>query len=365
MRWLNVDKNNLVTKANSLITAHYDLSGEEQKIILTLASLVQPSDEEFKPYQLKIKDFMNLLGISTKTKYTEIPKITKDLMKKVFEIRDGRRIIQLSWLSSVIYEEGSGTVTLCFDPNLKPYMLKLNELFTSYRLENVLNLKSKYSIRLYEVLKGSQFKKQGYEIIKLEELKALLGIGANEYPRFYDLKLRVLNQAKKELCTRTDICFEFEEIKTGKKITAIKFYINENKVLDEISVTSADPEEMKLEEGIQAVIKIMDKHTVKPAEAMKIWNSANGDIRLISKVYNHFKNKAAKNFIGLMIDMVKPGAFHEPIKNGSNDNFSNYEQRQHKEPDYMDKLERRLLGWDNPSEVGGEIVEQSHIDVDE
>ena len=40
------------------MNSSYDLSLEEQKIILTLASMVQPNDEEFKPYIFKISDFM-------------------------------------------------------------------------------------------------------------------------------------------------------------------------------------------------------------------------------------------------------------------------------------------------------------------
>ena len=82
----NMDKNYLVTKSNFFImNSSYDLSVEEQKIILTLASMVQPNDEHFKVYKFKVKDFINLLGIENQNKYKSVPKITKDLMKKVDE----------------------------------------------------------------------------------------------------------------------------------------------------------------------------------------------------------------------------------------------------------------------------------------
>ena len=150
-------KNYLVTKANTLITASYNLSLQEQKLILTLASMVQPNDEEFKEYEFKIKDFMELLGVESQTKYTEVPRITKDLMKKVFEIKEGKDIVQLSWLSSARYKVGEGLVILKFDSSLKPYLLQLKKLYTSYKLENILSLKSKYSLRLYEILKSYKF----------------------------------------------------------------------------------------------------------------------------------------------------------------------------------------------------------------
>ena len=127
----------IVTKSNKLINCDYDLSVFEQKIILTLASMVQPQDTEFKEYEFKIKDFIKLLGLKTQTKYTEVPKITKELMKKVFEIKEDKDIIQLSWLSSARYKTGEGKVILKFDSNLKPYMLGLKEFYTTYKLDNI------------------------------------------------------------------------------------------------------------------------------------------------------------------------------------------------------------------------------------
>ena len=57
-----MDKNFVVTKSNYFIkNSSYDLSIEEQRIILTLASMVQPEDQDFKLYQIKISDSKDLL----------------------------------------------------------------------------------------------------------------------------------------------------------------------------------------------------------------------------------------------------------------------------------------------------------------
>ncbi len=346
-----MDKNYLVTKSNSLITASYDLSLQEQKLILSLASMVQPTDEEFKEYKFKIKDFMSLLEIETKTKYTEIPKITKELMKKVFEVREGRDVIQLSWLSSARYKTGEGVVILKFDSSLKPYMLQLKELYTSYRLENILLLKSKYSLRLFELLKCNEFKK--IWTIELETFKKLLGVTEKSYSIYQNVKNRIILQAQKELKGKTDIKFEFEEIKTGRKVTSLKFYIHSNKdkthktnsASDEISATVLNYQEeipMDHEDEIKSIILMMKNHNISGLEARKIYNSACGDLKHIAKIYNYFKNKNADNFVALMIKMVKPGEFIEPKKNTSKTKFNNFNGRDY---DY-DELEKKLLGWD-------------------
>jgi plasmid replication initiation protein len=220
----------LVTKSNALINSHYDLSLEEQRIIITLASLVQPTDEDFKPYKFAIKDFMELIGVETKSKYSIIPKITKALMQKVFEIRQDNKIIQVAWLSSAEYSKGTGIVELEFSPKLKPFMLGLKEMYTTYRLKNILEIKRKYSIRMYEILKSNEFKK--VVVMELNELKEILKANTETYLIHQNFKSRILEPAQKELKQKTDIKFEYEEIKTGRKITAIKFIISQNNPCD-------------------------------------------------------------------------------------------------------------------------------------
>lgn len=352
-----MEKNYLVTKSNYFImNSSYDLSLEEQKIILTLASMVQPEDEEFKSYKFKISDFMELLGVDTKTKYTEIPKITKELMKKVFEIQEGDTLIQTAWLSGARYKKGSGEVELTFSSYLKPYMLKLGTMFTQYKLANILSMKSKYSPRIYEILKCNEFKKQEYIEIEVEELRKLLK-AENIYPLYADFKRKIIIQTQKELKKISDVSFDFEEVKTGRKVTKLRFYIHQNKskminehnAFDEVSISISDDMEVDnigLTEGMKIIVNMMKAHNINGSEAMKIYNSARGDMNHISKVYNYCKNRKADNFVALMIHMVKPGEYNEPKNTIKTTNFNNFTPRDY---DY-DILEKKLLGWYNEDE---------------
>ncbi|GKX68992.1 replication initiation protein [Inconstantimicrobium mannanitabidum] len=364
-----MDKQYLVTKSNYFImNSSYDLSLEEQKLILTLASMVQPTDEEFKPYVFKISEFMELLGVDTKTKYTEIPKITKELMKKVFEIHEGNSILQVAWLSSARYEKGSGKVTLKFSPDLKPYMLKLNNMFTQYKLANILNMKSKYSPRIYEILKCNEFKQQGYIELEVEELRKLLKTDGI-YTRYNDFKKKVIQQSQKELKKLSDIDFDFDEIKTGKKITSIKFYIRENShdgralnktnksnksnktknTYDEISATVVPYEDVSDDMGIKKVQDMLKGHRVGPKSAKAIYENAKGDIRQIKKVYEYSKTQKIKSLVGFMKAMVVPGALEESIGMPRQLSFNNFSQRAYDGSDggmTFDELEKKLLGWD-------------------
>ncbi|MBN9636895.1 MAG: hypothetical protein J0I68_00035, partial [Achromobacter sp.] len=112
----------------------------------------------------------------------------------------------------------------------------------------------------------------------------------------------------------------------------------------------------------QEVISIMYKHDIQPSEAMAIYNSSNGDIEQIKKVYSYLKDKSAENFIGLMVSMVKPEVFIEPKKNEQIDSFNDYEQR-----DYDFKaLENKLLGWDNlADEEAAALNDNNNIETEE
>ncbi|MGX1402379.1 plasmid replication initiation protein [Bradyrhizobium japonicum] len=214
--------NKLVTKSNMLIEANYKLGVIEQKVILCLASNIQPTDSDFKTYTLPIKEFSKLLGYKGTPKYSELRTITKELMQKVFEVRIRNKVIQVAWLSYVAYNETEGTIDIRFDPFLRPYLLQLKREFTSYKLENVVKLKSSYAIRIYELLK--QYEKLEERTFLLSDLRQLLGAD-DIYPAYGNFKQRVLMPAQKELKKKTDISFEIEEVKVGRRVEKLKFII--------------------------------------------------------------------------------------------------------------------------------------------
>lgn len=329
-------ENYIVKKSNYFImNSSYDLSLEEQKVILILASMVQPTDDEFRTYKFRIADFLELLGIEDQSKYTEIPKITKGLMRKVLEIQEGDSLLQVAWLNSARYEKGSGEVILRFSPDLKPYMLQLKENFTQYQLGNVLNMKSKYSPRVYELLKANKFKKQGYIEIEITELRRLLR-AEDIYPLYGDFKRFIIKKAQKELKKVSDISFEFQEIKTGRKVTSIKFYIKSNKASDmkaieEISATSVeDAEKDDLIEKLLSY-KIAYKQVKKLVEGYS-------QERIQRNIEYALKEKSTKNnFAGFVVKAIEDDY-------AANNNSSPGKNKLDLDHNYdIDELEKKLL----------------------
>lgn len=226
-----MNKNKLVKKSNSLITARYELSLVEQKLVLTLISMVNQDDEDFHEYRFYIKDFFKLTDSDSEKNYTFIKNSFKSLLSKPLEIRlDDRNWLLCNWLSSAESNYNEGYVDVCFDPKLKPYLLKLKECFTTYQLKNILFLHSAYSVRVYEMLK--QFESTGVKTISIAELKNILKVSPNF--TIGNINQRILKPAQKELKEHTDISFTYDFIKHGRRFTDITFKVKRNTKLPKL-----------------------------------------------------------------------------------------------------------------------------------
>ena len=109
----------------------------------------------------------------------------------------------------------------------------MKENFKSYDLKYILNMTSEYSIRIYELMKKSE--KIGYVLFDLVELQELLQV-PESYKLYNRFKEKVLQPTSIEIAKHTDIYFEFNEIKVGKKVVSIKFIIfknRQNQIADE------------------------------------------------------------------------------------------------------------------------------------
>ena len=215
-----------VVKSNVLIEGRYKFLLSEIKLILLMIAEIKTSDKDFKEYRIYVKDFIDSLESKRSDLYTESRKITKGLMEKVLEIETETGHLQTHFLSSVKHYTNEGYLDYKFDNELKPYLLHLKKSFTSYDIRNVLPCHSTYSIRVYQLLKAWENLKR--RTIKVDELKYTLMI-ENEYDRFYDFKKRVLEVSKKELKKYSDIYFEYETIKKGRRIESIIFIIKKKR----------------------------------------------------------------------------------------------------------------------------------------
>lgn len=291
-------ENGLVVKHNDLIQARYNLSLNEQRIILYSVSKLDRDKKDFEVIRVKISELIDLLD-TTEKRYTEFKLIAENLISKTLIIKKENSELITSWLSSMEYLENEGIIELEFSKKLIPYLLQLKERFTRYELKNILNLKNKHSIRIYELMK--QYENIGEREILLEELRKYLGIEENEYLRFGNFENRVLKTTKEEINKYTDINIDYEKIKTGRKITSILFTIDSKNKDEKIYIEYLNEfyniKEMQTKMGLsnenfsaKQIIAIYEKAVEK---------AGNEDIDLFEYIrlnYLHIKDKARNKY---------------------------------------------------------------------
>ena len=222
-----------VKKSEAIVKARYKLSPLAIKFISVIISNLKRSDDVNEEYVLKVKDFKELTGQKTKRIYELIDEALNDLLKNPLTIPLGdekNSILKANWVSGAVYNDGE--VRFMIYPKLRPFLLEVKEKFLKYKLENILPLKSSYVIRLYEILKdwlelNMRYGNKAEKIVSVNEFREMLEI-PKSYQYSSHIKKLILEKAKVELAKHTDVLFDYEEIKTGRKVTHLKFIIRPN-----------------------------------------------------------------------------------------------------------------------------------------
>lgn len=304
------DKANIVVKHNDLIQSRYDLTLNEQKIILYAISKIDRRKEDFSIIKIKLREFARLIG-STEKRYTEIREIVRRLRSKEIIIRDGKNEIITGWLSSIEYIDNEGVIEIEFSDKLVPYLLQLRKQFTSYELKNVLFLNNKHSIRLYELFK--QYEVIGKRKLSIVEIREFLMLG-DKYPDNKNFVHIFLKRSIKEINEKTDINVEYDLIKENNKITKIMFNISP-KNIDEYTLYLNDFYDIK---EMQKQMGLMDEN-FSPRQIMEIYSAAVDvvkDYEDVSDIYAYVnwsyfyvklreKESEIKNFYGYLLTAVQ------------------------------------------------------------
>ena len=225
-------KNNpLVTKANSLVTANYSLGVAEQRVIL-LAIIEARSQQRMIDAKgilsIKAKSYQDHFNVEKHTAYEALKNAATGLFEASFEYDDiddktGKaRHNVVRWVQKIAYVDDAGLVELQFTDAVIPLITRLSEQYTEYELKQVSELQSEYAIRLYELM--MQWKAVGKtKQILLDDLRSQLGVEPSQYQAMNNFKARVLNHAINQINKHTDITAEYEQHKTGRKVTGFTF----------------------------------------------------------------------------------------------------------------------------------------------
>lgn len=212
-----------IAKSNYLIQkSKYELSARTQKVLLYCISKIKPEDPDYTMYHIAYRDICAVCGITQSSQnYQDLDEIIKPLYDDSFKIiQDGKAMV-FHWIEGVEYGLNHTSFSYRFDPRLSKYLFHLQENYTKFELECSLAMKSKYSIRMYELLKSYAF--LGKCELTVRELKEYLN--APNYSKFADFRIQIIERALDEINEYSDIDVVFQPIRQGRTIHILKFNI--------------------------------------------------------------------------------------------------------------------------------------------
>lgn len=237
-----VDKlrNERVIKANQFIQkTRYNLTTRQQKILMFVISKISKHDTKETKYHTTLSEVADVCNIPIHggSDWTAIDEdLTTLADRKKGYTADGQKGT-ISFLGDYKRDD-NGNITYWFNENTADYLFALHEQFTRYNLIDILVLKSKYSIRLYELLRSyaGQHRLEHeleYDIeytpvilsFKVEYLRELLDT-TNDYAKWYDFSRYVLKKAVNEINGyNTEIHVDMVYIKHKKIVQDVQFTI--------------------------------------------------------------------------------------------------------------------------------------------
>lgn len=232
-------KKGLVVKDNALINASYNLETTEQRLIILAVMRAREMGESIttsSKLEIHASSYAQLFGVSLDAAYKALKEAVNNLFNRQFSYTQAHKktgkvgLVRSRWVSRIFYVDDLGLLEITFAPDVVPLVTQLERRFTSYQVEQVAHLTSKYAIRLYELLIA--WRDIGkVSTIALCDVRNRLGVEENEYLAMSDFKRRVLDPAIKQINEKTDITAKYEQHKAGRKITGFSFTFKQKKTL--------------------------------------------------------------------------------------------------------------------------------------
>lgn len=219
-----------IVHSNDLVEAAYSLSLDEMRLISLASTKVDSRKSNVGEIRIDVAEYIKAYGLSNKNSYQDLREAVKSLMRKPIRIFIEDKVREISWLDMNEYNRSNqgSHVIISFSRHIEPYLFDLKDRFTSINFEYAARLNTPFSFRLYQWLikaKKLNKNKQGDGVtveLEVEWMKCQAAL-SGKYEIWRDFSNDLLKPAIERINANTDLSVIYEPIKTGRKVTAVKF----------------------------------------------------------------------------------------------------------------------------------------------
>ena len=209
---------------------------------------------------LSKSELFKFFEVSSSSKHSQFKEAVNYMQKQAFfNIKADKKLgIEYESIVPIPYvkwNDYNDEVTIRFDQAIMPYLIDLKAEFTQYKISELKELNSKYSIILYRWLSMNYNQYEHYSVkggrrveqvesyrnpsIKVKELREITDT-INEHQHFPHFETRVLKKAIEEINAHTSFNVTYEKKKAGRSIDSIVFHIEKKRMADDNSYKLGD-----------------------------------------------------------------------------------------------------------------------------
>lgn len=216
-------KNDVVKESNEIARAQLSPPANsvwEERIIAYVAAFNRIQDTEFPETAFWVGQIVSLTKKISTRQLSEIHRAAKKLAGTTFTLYRSRNSFRTYAVFDYI-DFDHGIITAKLNQSLKPHYLELKKQFTIRSLPGFCELTSIYSQQLFRLL--NSWAKLPEAIIPITELHHVTTVPNSLKRDFRNFRVRVLNIAHREINQKTSLKFDWEPVKQGRKVIAVKF----------------------------------------------------------------------------------------------------------------------------------------------
>jgi hypothetical protein len=298
----------LVKKHNNLIKSKFNLSLNEQRILLLSISQIKRNDfnTENQKYKICLNDIDEIFKDMKKSRVETFLRKLRSQTFIVEDIENKNNFNVCSWFNFIKYYGETREIEVKFDEVITPYLFQLKKdsggKFSSYFLESgVMKFKSSYSIRIYELLMIVKNTVHKSLLFELDKLFLMLELPNSQQTKSI-FERDYLSKIIKDINDYSDIFLTYEFIKKGRSFTHIKFRFKINEDYEKVRINNIKNITNRLNEVLKYekmeyynndfyVDNIVEEYIEKVFINQKFIFTINGLDTYILKSFERFDNK--------------------------------------------------------------------------
>ncbi|MCR5747845.1 MAG: replication initiation protein [Lachnospiraceae bacterium] len=348
-------------KSNALVSAKYKSNLVENQIMaIALTRIEENAGNDECPLEAKLYpgELKRLIGDPTNI-YKTLKKLSKSITGHTMLMEDGKGNFKaFAVVTNAEYQDGVFSVE--FNKNLRPHVIGLTGSYTSYELSVLTGFKHNSSFRLYEVLKSHIYKsrksidsgrvKAEYNISELRFMiglanaddptvsKLMASMGSNvdwdvlfskldkkdrKYESWSEFQRCVIRPAQEELEQKSNIRFDYEGNRRGRRMATIVFSIYPNKpsnpdVIDEkqrlLEENTRSERQMELPYDVfpEFYDEYVGHNNLSKEDIDLLISRAGGEYDLVkSAIGAADKQPYIKNYMGWIVSYIQSGGYEQ------------------------------------------------------